>query len=151
MNVRCWLIAAALLSATPLSAADHQTDYAALKARATTVRTGDQGKVYAQIAFHGTEVANDQYTAGDVTKAQATIDEVVSYAQKARDAARRSNKNLKQTEITLRETSRRLEEVRRSIAVEDRPYVETAINQVEGLRKELLEQMFGPKTPRDTK
>ena len=142
---------AALLSAATVTAADHQELYAALKVRAATAKSNDQDKIYAQLALHGTEVANDQYTAGDVAKAQGTIDEVVSYAEKARDAALGSNKNLKQTEIILRQASRRLEEVRRSLAVEDRSYLETAINRVENVRKELLDQMFGPKKTREKK
>jgi hypothetical protein len=139
----------AVLSASALLAADHEAEYAALKARAATVKVSDQDKYYAQLAMRATEVANDQYTAGNVTKAQVTIDEVVNYAQKAHNAAAESNKNLKQTEIILRETSRRLEELRRSLALEDRAYVETAINRIEDIRKGLLDQMFAPKKPKE--
>ena len=142
---------AALLSAATVIATDHQEQYAALKTRAATAKSSDQDKIYAQLALNGTEVANDQYTAGEVAKAQVTIDEVASYAEKAGGAALESNKNLKQTEITLRQTSRRLEEVRRSLALEDRPQVETAINRVENVRKQLLEQMFGLKKKTEKK
>jgi len=145
------LIFVAVLFASTLFAADHEAEYAALKARATAIKVSDQDKFYAQLALRATEVANEQYTAGNITKAQATIDEAVTYAEKAHDAAAGSNKNLKQTEITLRETSRRLEELRRSLALEDRPYVETAINRIEDIRKKLLDQMFGPKKPKEKK
>jgi hypothetical protein len=144
------LIIVALLFATAAAAADHQADYAALKTRAAAAKDRDQDKLYAQLAMSATAVANEQYTAGDVTKAQASIDEAVTFAEKARDAAVHSNKNLKQTEITLRETSRRMEDLRRSLALEDRPYLETAINRIETIRKQLLDQMFGIK-PKETK
>ncbi|MBV9087997.1 MAG: hypothetical protein JOY79_10965 [Acidobacteriaceae bacterium] len=137
------LIIFAVLAGATFAAADHEADYAALKSRVASAKGGEQDKLYAQLAMRATEVANDHYSAGDVTKAQAAIDEVISFAEKARDVALQSNKNLKQTEITLRETSRRLEDVRRSLAVEDRPYVETAINRIETVRKQLLDQMFG--------
>ena len=146
----CRLIMFALLSAVSLPGADHQADYAALKSRAAAAKVTDQDKIYAQLAMSAAAVANDHYTAGDVNKAQATIDEAVSYAEKARDAALHTNKNLKQTEITLRETSRRLEDLRRTLALEDRPYVETAINRIENVRKDLLDQMFGLK-PKEKK
>ena len=146
----CRLIFVTAVLAASVMAADHQADYAALKTRAAAAKVSDQDKLYAQLAMRATEVANDHYTAGDVIKAQSTIDEVVNYAEKARDAALQSNKNLKQTEITLRETSRRLDDLRRSLALEDRPYVETAINRIETVRKQLLDQMFGPK-PKEKK
>jgi len=144
------LILVALLAATFARAAEHQTDYATLKTRAAAAKISDQDKLYAQLAMSATAVANDRYTAGDVPKAQESIDEAVSFAEKARDAALHSNKNLKQTEITLRETSRRMEDLRRSLALEDRPYVETAINRIETIRKQLLDQMFGIK-PKEKK
>jgi ABC-type transporter Mla subunit MlaD len=147
--IRRLIIVTALL-ATGVAAADHQADYTALKTRAASAKVGEQDKLYAQLAMRATEVANDHYTAGDVTKAQAAIDEVVSCAEKARAAALQTNKNLKQTEITLRETLRRLDDLRRTLAVEDRPYVETAINRIETVRKQLLDQMFGPK-PKERK
>jgi hypothetical protein len=115
---------------------------------ATAAKPSDQDKLFAQVSRRAVEVANNYYTAGKVPEAQAAVQDVVSYAEKARTAAQSSGKNLKQTEIELREAARRLEQVRRSLALEDRPYVEAAVNRVEQVRKDLLDQMFGLK-PKD--
>jgi len=68
---------------------------------------------------------------------------VVHYAARATEAAQKSGKHLKDTEILLRATARRLDDVGRTLNFDDRPYVEAAVKQVEKLRQQLLDHMFG--------
>jgi hypothetical protein len=65
------------------------------------------------------------------------------FATVATEAARKSGKHLKDTEILLRATARRLDDVGRTLNFDDRPYVQTAVKQVEKLRQQLLDHMFG--------
>ena len=62
---------------------------------------------------------------------------------RASEAAQKTGKHLKNTEILLRETARRLDDVSKTLNFDDRIYVEAAVKQVEKSRQQLLEQMFG--------
>ena len=123
----------------------------ALKARAERARPHDQGPLFAAIARREVNEADRFYTEGDIAKAKQAVDEVVAYAGRATDAAQKSGKHLKPTEIVLRDTARRLDDVRKTLNFEDMPYVEAAVKQVEKLRRKLLEQMFGPQTKESKK
>lgn len=102
----------------------------------------NRSKLYSEIARELTEVANQQYTDGDPEKALATVKDVVTYAEKASAAAKLKNKKLKDTEITLRKTARRLEEVERTLAIEYRPPVNAAVEKLDAIRKDLLEYLL---------
>ncbi len=115
----------------------------ALKARAESARLQDQAPLFAAIARREVIEADRFYTEGDITKAKQAVDDVVSYAGRATEAAQKSGKHLKDTEILLRQTERRLDDVRKTLNFEDRSYVEAAVKQVEKFRQKLLEQMFG--------
>ena len=117
-----------------------------LKARAESTRPQDQSVMFAAIASREVNEADRFYTEGDILKAKQAVDEVVHYAGRATEAAQKFGKHLKQTEISLRETARRLDDVRKTLSFEDRPYVEAAVKQVEKRRQELLERMFGPQS-----
>ena len=49
---------------------------------------------------------------------------------------------MKQTEIAMRKMSRRLEAIRKTLEVDDRPPVGEAIQKLESARSELLNRMF---------
>ena len=140
-----WLripLAVLLLSALAV-ASNPEESLDALKTRAENARPQDQGHLFATIALREVKEADHFYTEGDVTNATKAVDDVVRYAARATEAAQKSGKHLKDTEILLRQTARRLDDVRKTLSFEDRPYVEAAVKQVEKLRQKLLEQMFG--------
>ncbi|MFI5089530.1 MAG: hypothetical protein ACHP7P_05690 [Terriglobales bacterium] len=115
----------------------------ALKARAENAKPQDQAYLFATIARREVNEADRFYTEGDITNATKAVDDVVNYAARATEAARKSGKHLKDTEILLRATARRLDDVGRTLNFDDRPYVEAAVKQVEKLRQQLLDHMFG--------
>ena len=110
-----------------------------LKAKAEEMKEQDRGKVYSEIARELTEEANRQFTEGQLAAGQASVKQIVEYAEKASAAAKLKNKKTKDTEINLRKTARRLEEVAKTLAVEDRPPVNAAVEKLDEIRKELLE------------
>jgi hypothetical protein len=55
---------------------------------------------------------------------------------------------MKETEKALRQCRHRLENMRRTLAAEDRPAVEAVEKQVEKLTEEVLESMFAPPKPK---
>ena len=148
-----WLhipLAVLLLSAFAVArSADEPLD--ALKARAENAKPQDQAHLFATIARREVNEADRLYTEGNITNATEAVDEVVHYAARATEAAQKSGKHLKDTEILLRTTSRRLDDVGRTLNFDDRPYVEAAVKQVEKLRQELLVRMFGPQSKGSSK
>lgn len=110
-----------------------------LKAKAEGMKDHDRGKIYSEIARELTEQANRQFTEGQPEAALESIKLVLEFAEKASNAAKLKNKKTKDTEINLRKTARRLEEVERTLALEDRPPVQAAVEKLDEIRKELLE------------
>ena len=115
-----------------------------LKARADAARGGEQAKLCLEYARLQLESSNTSFTDGQVEKAQAEIREVVEYSRKAADAASSSGKQLKETEIKLRKLGTRMHDIGESLAFEDRPPVRQAVDEIEGIRTDLLIKMWGP-------
>jgi|SRR5438270_3971828 len=132
----------ALLLAT-LSAFAVQRNIEQMKAAAERASGGSQARQYAELAKYLVDIADQQFTQGNNEQAHATMQDVVNYSAKARDASIRSHGKLKDTEIILRETQRRVEAVRRTLAAEDRPAMEQIEKKIEQFRQDLLDEMFG--------
>lgn len=114
-----------------------------LKAKAAASSGGEQAVLYARVAREEVELANQHFTDGNVNQGHAAVREAVAYAEKAGDAARGSKKKLKQTEMSLRRTARRLSDIGKTLAVDDRPAVEQAVKEFQHIEDQLLEAMFG--------
>jgi len=97
---------------------------------------------YADAARAEVEVADQQFTAGDVDKAQASVQELLQYAEKSLDDARARRRDLKDTEIAIRKAEHRLNDVMHSLSLDDQPPLKKGIEQLESIRKELLALMF---------
>jgi hypothetical protein len=124
------------------SAKSNEEPLEALKARAESARPQDQARLFANIARREVNEADRFYTEGDIANAKKAVDDVVRYAVRAAEAAQKSGKHLKETEIQLRHTARRLDDVRETLNFDDRPYVKAAVDQVEKARQKLVDQMF---------
>lgn len=131
-----------LLLALAAPAEDKTVDQ--LKAEAERAESGQQGRLYAEIADRLVSVADKQFTDGESVKGHATVQEILDYATKARDLAIKTRKKMKETEKDLRQCRRRLENMRRTLAAEDRPAVEAVEKQLEQITEDILESMFAP-------
>lgn len=116
-----------------------------LKAEAENSKGGQQSLAYARLAERLVDVADEQFTAGDSVKGQQTVQEILANATKAHDIAASSRKKMKDVEIHLRETQRHLENVRRTLAAEDRPPLQAVEKKLADFRQNLLNVMFAPK------
>jgi len=114
-----------------------------MAARADAAKPDERPGMYIGIAEHQLKSADDAYTAGKVDAGQAAINDVVTYSEKAHDAALQSNKKLKNIEIDLRKMASRLRDIKRSLNFEDQPPVQAAADRLENLRTDLLSKMFG--------
>jgi hypothetical protein len=113
-----------------------------LKARLSNATPDERPVICVQIAQHQLNNADKLYIDGDVDHARQAVDDVVAYAEKARDFAKQAKKHLKTVEIAARKMSEKLRDIQRTIAFEDQPPVQQAIQQLENVRTDLLNQMF---------
>jgi stress-induced morphogen len=141
-----------VLLSLALTATAEQKTIDQLKAEAEHAEPGQQGRLYAEIAELLVSVADKQFTDGESVKGHATVQEILQYATKAHDLAIQTRKKMKETEKALRECHRRLENMKRTLAAEDRPKVEDVEKQLEKLTEEVLESMFAaPNKKKDHK
>lgn len=96
-----------------------------------------------RIAFVQLHNADIFYRDGKVEEAVAAVGDIVSYSEKATDAATQTKKRLKNVEIDLRKIAEKLRDIKRTLAFEDQPPVEQAVRRLEDLRTALLKEMFG--------
>jgi hypothetical protein len=136
-------IAAVLLATSFLSFSYKTETLQDLIARADAARIEDRPALYAEIAGRQLKSADELFTAGKVEDAQAAVKDVVAYSKKAHDAAIESGKKLKNTEIDFRKMAAKLRDIKRSLNFDDQAPVQTAADQLENLRTDLLSHMFG--------
>ena len=138
-------LAVLLLAAVSLPLPARQETVDELKAKLASTKASDQPKLCVEIARLQLDASEKAYQAGQVTQAQALLNEVVDYSQKAGDAARQSRKHIKKTEIEVRKMSRRLQDLKPTVDLDSRQPVQDAINRLEHIRTQLLMQMFSEK------
>ena len=115
-----------------------------MKAEADRAEGGHQAKLCAELAQLLVPIADQQFTEGNVVEAQKTVQEILNYATKARDASINSRSKMKETEITLRTAQRKLEALRRTLAADDRPPLDAVEKKLEQFRQDILNEMFAP-------
>jgi hypothetical protein len=91
------------------------------------------------------ESADKLFTDGNAEQAHQQMKDAVTYAEKATKGSIQSNKRQKKTEIGLRKLSRRMTEIRQTLAIDDRAPMDELINAVEKMRTALLMSMFDEK------
>jgi len=88
------------------------------------------------------EQFNNQMNAGELQPAQQTLNDIGNYAEKARDAATKSHHKLKQAELTLHKSARRLSDIAQALSVEDRDAIEKVVKKIEAADDDILNQVF---------
>jgi len=96
-----------------------------------------------EIAERQLKSADELYTAGKVDDARTALQDVVTYSEKAHDAAIQSGKKVKNTEIAFRKMAAKLRDIKRSVNFDDQAPVQAAADRLESLRTDLLSHMFG--------
>jgi len=113
-----------------------------LKARLSAANPGDKVKICVQIAEKQLAETDRLYEADDLAKGQSALTDVVSYSELARDYSIQARKHQKQTEISVRSMSRKLNELLHSLGKDDQAPVREAIDRLEKVRDDLLASMF---------
>ena len=116
-----------------------------LKSRLQSASPEERPQLCVRIAQLRLRDADKLYDDGHVNEARAAVDDIVTYSEKARDAAIQSKKHLKNVEIAARKMSEKLGDIKRTLAFEDQPPLEQAIRRLEEIRTDLLNAMFSDK------
>jgi hypothetical protein len=113
---------------------------------ADSSKGGDCARYSIALALRLVEIADTQYEAGKVTEGEQSIRQTGHYAERGARCSLEARKHEKDTEIHLRKLSKRLNEVEKTLAFEDRPLLHEQAQNIDRLREELLTSMFGGKT-----
>jgi hypothetical protein len=113
-----------------------------LKARVSAASVSDKVHLCVQIAEKQLETVDKFYTAGDLDQAQPALTDVVSFSELARDYSIQSKKHQKQTEISIRAMTRKLNDILHLLSHDDQAPVRDAITHLEKARDDLLTSMF---------
>jgi hypothetical protein len=125
------------------SAISKDTPIEELKTRLQSTNSPDErAKLCVAIAERQVANADKLFQAGNSNQAQAAVSDVVTYSGQARDAAGVTGHRAKDTEIAVRKMIHRLSDMKRSLSFEDQGPVQSAIDQMEKIRTDLLNRMF---------
>ena len=140
----------ALASAYAYGAAKDET-VDELKSRLESARPEERPELCIQIALHQLRNADKLYSNGNVDQARGAGDDIVTYSEKARDAATQTKKHLKNVEIDVRKMAEKLRDIKRTLVFDDQAPVEQAIRHLEDIRTSLLKEMFAKDNKKEKK
>ena len=145
-NLRWSLVCGIFLTlffVAPLIAKSHEDlTVDQLKSRLSAASVPDKVHICIQIAEKQLDEARKQYEAGEIEKAQPSLADVAAFSELARDYSIQSNRHQKQTEISVRAMTRKLNDILHLLGQADQPPVRDAINRLERVRDDLLGSMF---------
>lgn len=121
---------------------DSPTALAELQAKVDQAQPRDRCFLYAELVSRMTDVAGRQLNAGDSVEASETLKLIQRYADKIQMGIADDSKKLKLTELLMRRTSFRLEDILREASYEDRPALEATLTQMNKVRTQLMMQVF---------
>ncbi|HZR56804.1 MAG TPA: hypothetical protein VFA74_08015 [Terriglobales bacterium] len=142
--MRTWIVilpVIVILSALGFAGKDQSLDQ--LIARAQSARIQDQPGLYIDLAERELKSADQLYIAGKPDEAHTAVTDLVSFADKAHDAAKTSGKKIKNSEIALRKMALKLRDIERTQSADEQDALQKAANHLEDLRTDLLSNMFG--------
>ena len=113
-----------------------------LEAKILQAQPREQCFLYAELVHQMTEVSVRQYAAGDQEKAAGLLKQVKAFAHKIHLSMSDDNKRLKNSEILLRHTAFRLNEMLHNSSLEDRPLLAETLAEVTQAENEAMLQVF---------
>lgn len=140
--MRRYVFIAGLIALTLAYAAAKDETVDELKARFERARLEDRAELGIRIAQQQLRNADKLYRSGESDKARAAVYDIADYSEKARDAATKTGKRLKNDEIDVRKMADKLRDIKRTLSYEDQPPIDQAIRRLEDVRTTLLNAMF---------
>lgn len=122
--------------------ADNPIPLATLQAEADRAQPKDKCFLYAELVSRMTEMAGQQFNSGNSAQGWETLKLVRRYAEKIHMDIPDDSKKLKDAEVLVRHTSRRLENILSEASYEDQPAVEATLKQLNQVQSQLMMQVF---------
>ena len=116
-----------------------------LQAQAEAAQGKKRAELFMAVAEQRLDQASRLFNEGKNDEAHEAVKKSVAASQEASDAARKSHKRLKQTEISVRLIVRRLTDLSNTLEFDDREAIKPSLEKLEEIRRQLLEEMFGKK------
>ncbi len=135
---------AALLALTGwgTASAGKESTVEELKARLVAAAPAERPRLCLEIAERQLSSANTFYAAGNSEKGQTALNDVAVFCESARDNSIQSGKHLKQTEIAVRQMTRKLNDLKHTVTHDEQAAVQGTIDRLQRVRDDLLEAMF---------
>ena len=113
-----------------------------LKKRVAAASAGDRPRLCVQIAQKQLAEVSRLYSANQDEQAQPALTDVVAFSELARDYSIQAHKQQKQTEIAVREMTRKLTELMHTLGHDEQAPVKDAVTRLQRVRDDLLASMF---------
>ncbi len=113
-----------------------------LETRAQTAQPREQCFLYAELVHNLTERAGSQLSKGETAEASATLRRIDSLAQKIHMSLARDTRRLKNAELLMEHTTRRLGDMLHVSSGDDRATLQSTLKQLDSVQNELLAQVF---------
>jgi hypothetical protein len=122
-----------------------------MKTRFESARPEDRAELGIRIAQQELRNADRLYKDGNAEQARASVDDIATYSEKARDAATKTNKRLKNVEIEVRKIADKLRDIKRTLLFDDQGPIDRDIRRLEDVRTTLLKAMFAKDEKKENK
>jgi hypothetical protein len=136
-------IVALLLAVVASAFARKEETLEQLAARADSAHVDQQPNLCMEVAERALKAGTDAYKANQDDQFRSSLQQVITYSDKARSAAINSRKHIKSTEIKIRKISERLKDLKLNVNYDDQATVQAVIDKLEKFRTDLLQSMFG--------
>lgn len=113
-----------------------------MEAYALQAPAREQCFLYAELVHTMTELAGQQMLAGDTARASESLKKAEQYSQLIQMSLARDTKRLKNAELLMHHTTRRLGEYLRAASGEDRPVLQATLKQLDQVQDDLLKEVF---------
>jgi hypothetical protein len=137
----CLLWCAAPAVASGAKNADNQK-LNELELRAEHAQPQEQCYLFAQVVSQMSQVADRQLASGDDVDAQKTLAGLEQYTARIHQTLGPKNKKLKQSEILVRQTARRVDGMFHQAALEQQDMLQNALHKLNALQAELMQTVF---------
>lgn len=113
-----------------------------LEQRALEAKPREQCFLYAELVHGLTELAGKQLLAGQADEASASLKRVDKYAQQIHMGLADDSKRLKNAELLMHHTTRKLGDILHAASGEDRDVLQDTLKKLNQVQDELLTQVF---------
>lgn len=113
-----------------------------LEARAQSAQPREQCFLYSELVHNLTEIAGKQFSDGETEQAGTTLRRINGLVQKMQISLARDSKRLKNAELLMRHTTRRLMDMLHVASNDDRPVLQATLKRLDTVQSEMLTQLF---------